>query len=81
MTDPAVAERIRKMEDAGIIIGYGARVNPQKIGLPITAIIRIVEIKMPLPQAANLIASFPEVSEYALPYIDWSKLSEYGIIS
>jgi Lrp/AsnC family transcriptional regulator, leucine-responsive regulatory protein len=41
LTPPAVAERVRRMEDAGIITGYHAQVNPAKLGLPITAFIRI----------------------------------------
>jgi Lrp/AsnC family leucine-responsive transcriptional regulator len=61
LSAPAVAERVHKMEDAGIITGYGAKVNPQKIGMPITAIIRMTAVKMHLPLAANLLATFPEV--------------------
>jgi len=41
LSSPAVAERVRRMEDAGIISGYRAEVNTAKIGYPITAIIRI----------------------------------------
>src|SRR5215470_16548505 len=41
LSSPAVAERIRRMEDAGIISGYHAEVNRAKIGFPITAIIRM----------------------------------------
>jgi Lrp/AsnC family transcriptional regulator, leucine-responsive regulatory protein len=38
---PSVAERVRKMEDAGIITGYHAEVNLDGLGLPILAIIRL----------------------------------------
>jgi Lrp/AsnC family leucine-responsive transcriptional regulator len=41
LSSPAVAERVRKLEDAGIIIGYEARVAPLKVGLPLLAFIRI----------------------------------------
>ncbi len=41
LSSPAVAERVRRMEDVGIITGYRAEVNTAKIGYPITAIIRI----------------------------------------
>ncbi len=41
LTAPAVAERVRKMEDVGIISGYHAEINRAKIGFPITAIIRM----------------------------------------
>jgi Lrp/AsnC family transcriptional regulator, leucine-responsive regulatory protein len=38
---PAVTERVHKMEDAGIITGYHAAINNEKVGLPITAFIRM----------------------------------------
>src|SRR5438105_13413490 len=41
LSSPAVAERVHRMEDAGIIRGYHADVNVAKIGFPITAIIRM----------------------------------------
>src|SRR5689334_20476586 len=41
LTSPAVAERVRRMEDAGIITGYRVTVDPAKVGLPISAIVRI----------------------------------------
>lgn len=40
LSSPAVAERVRKLEDAGIIKGYHAEVDTTKVGYPITAIIR-----------------------------------------
>ena len=41
LSSPAVAERVRRMEDAGIISGYHAEINVAKIGFPITAVIRM----------------------------------------
>jgi Lrp/AsnC family leucine-responsive transcriptional regulator len=41
LSSPAVAERVRRMEDAGIISGYHAEINLAKVGFPITAIIRM----------------------------------------
>jgi Lrp/AsnC family leucine-responsive transcriptional regulator len=41
LTPPAVADRIRRLEAAGIITGYHAAVNPAKLGLGLTAIIRL----------------------------------------
>ena len=41
LTTPAVIERVRKLEDLGIITGYRAEIDPAKIGLPITAFIRM----------------------------------------
>ena len=41
LTAPAVAERVRKMEDAGIISGYHAAVNMPAVGLPISVVIQL----------------------------------------
>lgn len=41
LTTPAVIERIRKLEDARIITGYRAEIDTAKVGLPITAFIRM----------------------------------------
>ncbi|ADZ92229.1 Lrp/AsnC family transcriptional regulator [Marinomonas mediterranea] len=39
LSAPAVAERVRKLEEAGVITGYGAKINLEKVGIPITAIV------------------------------------------
>lgn len=41
LTAPAVAERVRRLEDAGIIKGYRAEVDYNKLGLPIMAFIQL----------------------------------------
>ena len=41
LTTPAVIERVRKLEDAGIIVGYRADIDTAKVGLPITAFVRM----------------------------------------
>lgn len=41
LTPPAVAERIRKLERAGVIEKYEVRLNADALGLPITAVIRM----------------------------------------
>lgn len=41
LTPPAVAERIHRMEEAGIIEGYHAVLNLEQVGLPLLALIRI----------------------------------------
>lgn len=39
LSAPAAAERVRKLEDAGVITGYNAQVNPAKVGLPMLALV------------------------------------------
>src|SRR3546814_1685531 len=41
LSSPAVAERVRRMEDSGIITGYRALVEPSKLGYPTTAFIHL----------------------------------------
>ncbi len=63
LTLPAVAERVRKMEDAGIITGFRAEVNPAKIGLPIAAFIRISVVGDVFARLARAVVDMPEVLE------------------
>lgn len=39
---PSVSERLRKLEEAGIIAGYAATVDPRKVGKDITAFIVVL---------------------------------------
>ena len=41
LSPSAAAERLHRLEDAGVIKGYRAEINPEALGLGLTAIIRI----------------------------------------
>ncbi|OLP66860.1 HTH-type transcriptional regulator LrpC [Bacillus pumilus] len=41
LSAPAVAERVRKLEDAGIIEGYAVQVNYKKLGLVIDCLLEV----------------------------------------
>jgi len=41
LTPPAVAERVRRLEEAGVIRGFRADLDPARLGLPITAFVRM----------------------------------------
>ncbi len=41
LSQPAVSERVRRLEEAGIIEGYHATVNRELLGRPITAFMRM----------------------------------------
>ena len=60
---PAVAERVRRMEEAGIITGYHAQVNGQTIGRPIMAFVRINMPGERYPAFIALAHTSPEVLE------------------
>lgn len=41
LSSPAVAERVRRLEDAGVITGYRAEVDPAKVGLSVAALVQM----------------------------------------
>lgn len=41
LSQPATAERIRKLEDAGVIRGYAAKVDASKLGKDVTAYVGV----------------------------------------
>jgi len=41
LSAPAVAERVRRLTDRGVITGYHAHVDPAAAGLPVTALVRM----------------------------------------
>ena len=41
LSAPAVAERVRRLEDAGVIVGYGAHVDASHAGLPLLAFLQL----------------------------------------
>jgi Lrp/AsnC family leucine-responsive transcriptional regulator len=63
MSSPAVTERVRRLEEAGIIRGYRLDLDPAALGLPLTAYIRIRPDPGQLPKVAELARSIPEVVE------------------
>ena len=63
LTPPAVAERVRRLEEAGIIRGYRAEVDASRIGHPVTAFIRITTTGELCTRLARVIPEFPEVLE------------------
>src|SRR5262245_6263947 len=50
LSPPSLSERIRRMEEAGVIEGYTLTINPKALGLPVTAWLRIRPIPGQTPQ-------------------------------
>lgn len=63
LSTPAVIERVRRMEDAGLIRGYHADVDPAKIGYPMTAFVRLHTAPEFYADVRALISIMPEVLE------------------
>jgi len=41
LSRPAVMERVKRLEEAGYITGYGARLDRRKVGYPVTAFVAV----------------------------------------
>jgi len=63
MSAPAVTERVRRLEEAGIIEGYRIDVAPKALGLPVAAYVRIRPAPGQLAKIAELAEQIPEVVE------------------
>lgn len=61
LTPPAVAERVKKMEDLGIIKGYKTIVSHSKIGLQLRAIVALRAFVGKLKPFLNKVDTFNEV--------------------
>ena len=61
----AVFERIRKLEERGVIEGYTARVNAKAVGLPLLAFIFVRDEERPgeWERTAQLVSKIPDVLE------------------
>lgn len=63
LSAPSVAERIRRLEDAGVITGYSAGIDPRALGLSISAWLRIRPLPGELARVAEIVRSLPEIVE------------------
>lgn len=63
MSSPAVTDRVRRLERAGVIAGYRVDLDPAALGYPIAAYVRIRPAPGQLPKIAALAAELPQVSE------------------
>lgn len=63
LSAPSVIERVRRLEDAGVIASYQACINPATVGLPVSAYIRIRPMPGLLRKVAELLPKIEEISE------------------
>jgi Lrp/AsnC family leucine-responsive transcriptional regulator len=63
LSSPAVADRLKRLEDEGVITGYRADVNPRALGYSLGVIIRIRPAPRQIPAVAQLARDTPEVLE------------------
>ena len=63
LSTPAVIERLHRMEQAGIITGYRVEIDHNKVGLPVSAFIRVRVIGDFIPRVIAVAREMPEVFE------------------
>jgi Lrp/AsnC family leucine-responsive transcriptional regulator len=63
LSQPAVAARIHRLEDGGIIEGYTARINPKSVGRDISAVMRLRAPHARLAQCLKTFGRIPEILE------------------
>ena len=63
LSSPAVAERLRRLEQDGVITGYHADVDPRRLGYSLGVLIRIRPAPSQIAAVAELARQTPEVSE------------------
>src|SRR5262245_51115897 len=63
MSASAVAERVRRLEESGVISGYTAVVDPERLGLGVLAFVRLRYPTGNYRPFHDLVASTPEILE------------------
>ncbi len=63
LSSPAVAERLHRLEQDGVILGYHARIDPRALGFSLSAVIRTRPAPGQLKVVAQVAQDTPEVVE------------------
>jgi Lrp/AsnC family transcriptional regulator, leucine-responsive regulatory protein len=63
LSAPAVADRVQRLERAGVITGYHATVDPKAIGFPIAAVVRVRPASRQLHKIPEVAREISEVVE------------------
>jgi Lrp/AsnC family leucine-responsive transcriptional regulator len=61
LSQPAISERVRRLEQTGIITGYGARIDPRLLGLSSSAIVRLRTTHEHVAACLRCFSEMPEV--------------------
>jgi len=63
LSPPAVADRLQRLEEEGVIQGYRAEIDPKALGYALSAVIRIRPAPREVRKVADLAQKTPEVVE------------------
>ena len=63
LSAPSVAERIKRLQENGVIEAYSVRINPAALGLKLSAWLRIRPVPGQLSVVADIIRELPEIAQ------------------
>lgn len=63
LSTPAVTERVRKLEEGGVVLGYHAVLDAAKVGFPVTAFVHLTTPAQNYPVVTALLKGMDEVLE------------------
>ncbi|KAF1051219.1 MAG: HTH-type transcriptional regulator LrpC [Stenotrophomonas maltophilia] len=63
LSSPSVAERLRKLEERGVLTGYTIEVDPRALGYQLQAIVRVRPLPGRLHEVEREIQAIPEFTE------------------
>lgn len=63
LSSPATSERLRRLEDRGVIHGFSVDAEPRSLGYPMQALVRIRPLPGKLQAVQKLIENIPEIGE------------------
>jgi Lrp/AsnC family leucine-responsive transcriptional regulator len=63
LSTPAVIERVKRLEESRVILGYRAMIDPAKVGLPVRAFVKVTIAGDKLTKFSALVKTLPEVLE------------------
>ncbi|MBU6491809.1 MAG: Lrp/AsnC family transcriptional regulator [Burkholderiales bacterium] len=63
LSSPSVSERLRRLEERGVIRRYTVEVDPRALGYSLQAVVRIRPLPGQLPSVQKLIEAIPECAE------------------
>jgi Lrp/AsnC family leucine-responsive transcriptional regulator len=61
LSTPAVIERVHRLEEKQVIVGYRTLVDPAKVGLPVRAFVKVTVAGDKLTKFSALVRKLPEV--------------------
>lgn len=63
LSSPSAAERLRRLEERGVVTGFSVGIDPASLGYPLQAIVRVRPLPGQLHIVQKLIQETPEIIE------------------